>query len=71
MIKAPLRLSLRDRTLHSIAIRSNIDRQNLQRDFAIELRVLSNIHVAHPATQAANGFHKTVEFCAYRQAHWF
>jgi len=34
---------------HAIAIRSNIRRQNLQRNFTTEFHVLGQIHLTHPA----------------------
>src|SRR5437870_902556 len=40
---------LANETLHAIAMRSNICRQNLQRNFAVEFCILGQIHLAHPA----------------------
>ena len=36
-------------TFHPVAIRSHIRRKNFQRNFAIEFRVLRQIHLTHPA----------------------
>ena len=49
MIERGGRLRLTNEPLHTIAIRSNIRRQNFQRDSAIELGVLRQIHLTHPA----------------------
>ena len=40
---------LSDKALHAITIRRDVGRQDLQRHFPIELRILGQIHFAHAA----------------------
>src|SRR5258705_11266389 len=49
MIESSGRLCFTNKPLHSITIRREVGRQNLQRDFTIELGVLPQVHLAHPA----------------------
>ena len=46
---------LSDETLHAITIRRDVGRQDLQRHFPIELRILGQIHLAHPAGAEQRG----------------
>ena len=47
MVERGGRLRFANEPLHPIAIRGYVCGQNLQRDFAIEFRVLRQIHFAH------------------------
>ena len=40
---------------HSICIRREIRRKNLQRDFPTQLRILGQVHLAHPAGTEQGG----------------
>ena len=42
-------LILANKSLHAIALGSNFSRKNLQSNFTIELRILREINLAHPA----------------------
>ena len=45
-------------------MRSDVGRQNLQRNFAIELRFLCQIHLTHAARANLRADFVTTEFCA-------
>ena len=54
---------------HPILIRGDLEAQDLQRDFAIELRVLREIDLAHPALADLRADFIAPEFRARGQAH--
>src|SRR5689334_15476697 len=69
MIQRRSGLCLLHKALHSIRV-SSISRQNLQRNFAIELRVLRQIHLAHPALANLRTDFITAESGAGRSGHF-
>jgi len=49
---------------HPVRMSSNISRQNLQSNLAIEFRILRQIDFAHPACAKLRADFVTTEFCA-------
>jgi hypothetical protein len=49
MIQCGGGLGFANKPPHAIAVRGDIRRQDLQRDFAIQFSIVSKIHLAHPA----------------------
>src|SRR5947209_8022534 len=69
MIQRRSGLCLLHKALHSIRV-SSISRQNLPRNFAIKLRVLRQIHFAHPALANLRTDFVTAESCAGTNGHF-
>src|SRR5512144_1513882 len=49
MVECGSRFRLTNKPLHAIPMRCNVGGQNLQRNFAIQFRVLRQIHLTHSA----------------------
>ena len=64
MIERGRGLRFANKTFHAITVRNNVGRQNLQCDFTIEFRILSQIHLAHSAGAELRADFVTAEFCA-------
>src|SRR3989441_10215437 len=69
MIERGRGLSLLCESPHPILIRSQLHRQNLQRDFAFEFRVLRQIHLTHSARADLGVDFVATEFCACADGH--
>src|SRR5215469_18372665 len=71
MIEPSRRLCLLDEPPHTFLIRSNFSGQNLQRDFAIELGILSEVHFTHPACAQRRKDLVRAKACAGCNGHFF
>src|SRR2546421_1242619 len=69
MIQGRRSLCLLNKAPHAILMNRNISRQDLQRNFAIEFRVLRQKHLAHPARTELRADFVATEFCAGGNAH--
>src|SRR5258706_16418372 len=69
MIERRGRLRFPNETFHPIAIRCDVDRKYLERYFAIELGVLRQIHLAHPARANFGADFVATEFCGGSDSH--
>src|SRR5438128_124922 len=69
MAQCRRRFSFANETLHPIPIRCDICGKNLQRDFTIELCVLSKINLAHSARAKLRADFVAAEFCSCYQTH--
>ena len=69
MVERGSSLGFPHKALHSIRMSSNIGRQNLQCNFAIEFRILRQIHLTHPARAELRANFVTTEFCACGDGH--
>src|SRR5437667_4850349 len=69
MIEGGGSFGLANESLHAIAMRSDLGGKNLQCNFAIELRILRQIHLAHPALAKLRADFIATEFCAGSDRH--
>src|SRR5207237_3007014 len=59
------------KALHPIRVRRDFSGQNLQRHFAIELRILGQVHFTHSACADLRADFVTAEFCTCSMSHFF